>query len=367
MAENIQNYNTGEEEQEIDLMELFVKLWKRKKLIFKWCIAGAVIGLVVGFSIPKTYKTEVVLAPEVEQKTGSGISSIASMMGVNLDNSVDAINFQMFPDIVASTPFIYELLDLQVTTKDGELTTDLLDYMLEYQKTPWWAPVIKFPFTCLGWVMSLFQKEEDMESPSIAEMDVTNLPKKVRDVVKYFSENILVIIDKKTGKTSISIEMQDPLVATTVLNAVVENLKDYMTDYRTSKVRQDVENLSMICEERKADYYRAQQAYAEYQDANKNVVLQSVQAERDRLQQEMNLAFQVYSQVAQQLEASRIKEQQAKPVFAVVQPVITPLKKFAPSKAKILVIMVFLAGCVAAGWVLFGEEYVSKIKDNLKS
>ena len=186
-------------------------------------------------------------------------------------------------------------------------------------------------------------------------------------MVKYFSENILVIIDKKTGKTSISIEMQDPLVATTVLNAVVENLKDYMTDYRTSKVRQDVENLSMICEERKADYYRAQQAYAEYQDANKNVVLQSVQAERDRLQQEMNLAFQVYSQVAQQLEASRIKEQQAKPVFAVVQPVITPLRQSAPSKSKILVITVFLAGCIAAGWVLFGEEYVSKIKDNLKS
>ena len=367
MAENIQNYNIDAEEQEIDFMELLVKLWKGKKLIFKWCIAGAVIGLVIGFSIPKTYKTEVVLAPEVEQKTGSSISSIASMMGVNLDNSVDAINFQMFPDIVASTPFIYELLDLQVTTKDGELTTDLLDYMLEYQKTPWWAPVIKFPFTCLGWVMSLFQKEEDMESPSIAEMDVTNLPKKVRNVVKYFSENILVIIDKKTGKTSISIEMQDPLVATTVLNAVVENLKDYMTDYRTSKVRQDVENLSMICEERKADYYRAQQAYAEYQDANKNVVLQSVQAERDRLQQEMNLAFQVYSQVAQQLEASRIKEQQAKPVFAVVQPVITPLRQSAPSKSKILVITVFLAGCIAAGWVLFGEEYVSKIKDNLKS
>ena len=72
-------------------MEYVVKLWKKRSMIIKWCCVGAVIGLMVGFSIPKTYKTGAVLAPETEQKMGSGVSSIASMMGVSLDNSVDAI------------------------------------------------------------------------------------------------------------------------------------------------------------------------------------------------------------------------------------------------------------------------------------
>ena len=79
----------------------------------------------------------------------------------------------------------------------------------------------------------------------------------------------------------------------------------------------------------------------------------------------MNLAYQVYSQVATQLEAARIKEQEAKPVFAVLEPVTIPNRKAAPSKAKMLVIFTFLAGCCAAAWVLFGEDYWKKLKENL--
>lgn len=176
----------------------------------------------------------------------------------------------------------------------------------------------------------------------------------------------MVNVDKKTGKTEMSLELQDPLVVATVMNAVVENLKSYMSDYRTSKARQDVENLTAICEQRKADYYEVQQIYARYVDANKSVILQSAQAERERLQQEMNLAYQVYSQVATQLEGARIKVQQAKPVVAVIEPVVIPLRHVAPSKAKMLIIFTFLAGCIAAAWVLFGEEYLQKLKENFK-
>lgn len=355
-----------EEESEIDIMELISKLWKKRKMIIKWCVAGAVIGLVIGFSIPKTYTASVTLAPEIQQKTGSGVSSIASMMGVNLNNSLDAINAEMFPDVVHSTPFIVELFDLPVTFehKDTVVNTTLLDYMLEYQKSPWWSHVIKAPFKALAWCIDLVtpdEKEEGVAGP----LNPTNLPKKERGVVKFFAENIMVNVDKKSLKTQISLDLQDPQVVYTVVNAVVENLKQYMTDYRSSKSRQDVENLSVICEQRKADYYKAQQAYAEYIDANKSVIRQSAQAERERLQQEMNLAYQVYSQVAQQLEGSRIQAEQDKPVFVVVQPPVVPIQKTAPSKAKMLVIWTFLAGCCAAAWVLFGEDYWKKLKENL--
>ena len=361
---NIETQDLQPEEQEIDIMELIAKLWKRRRTILIWCGVGAVLGLVAGFSIPKTYSASAVLAPEMEESMSSGVSSIASMMGVNLDNSVDAINFQLFPDVVSSTPFIYELFDLQVKTADGELETTLLDYMLEHQKSAWWSYVVKAPFKLLGWVKSWFEKKEEPDPD--AALDMYNLPEKERGVVKFFAENIVVEMDKKTGKTTVSLEMQDPLVVTTVMNAIISNLKDYMSDYRTSKARQDAENLTVICEQRKQEYYAAQQAYARYSDANKNVILQSAQAERERLQQEMNLAFQVYSQVATQLEAARIKEQEAKPVFAVVQPPVVPLQKTAPSKVKYLVIFTFLAGCCAAAWILFGQEYWDKLKADLR-
>ena len=367
MQEN-NNYNQPyipEEESEIDIMELISKLWKKRAMIIKWCIVGAVIGLVIGFSIPKTYKAGVTLAPETQQRTSSGVSSIASMMGVNLNNSVDAISVDMFPDVVHSTPFIVELFDLPVTfeRKDSVLTVPLVEYMKEYQRSPWWSAVISAPFKALGWVMSLGKEKE--EEGTAGPLNPNNLPKKERGVVKYFAENIMVNVDKKTGKTQMELTMQDPLVVATVMEAVTENLKEYMSDYRTSKARQDVENLQIIAELRKADYYKAQQAYADYMDSNKSVIRQSAQAERERLQQEMNLAYQVYSQVATQLEGARIQAEQAKPVFAIINPVTVPIKKAGPSKAKMLVIFTFLAGCCAAAWVLFGEDYWKKLKENL--
>ena len=359
-----QNYQYNEE-QEIDIMELVAKLWKNRKKIILWCVAGAVIGLVAGVSIPKTYRASVTLAPETQQRVGSGVSSIASMMGVSLDNSLDAIDYEMYPDVVSSTPFLFELLDLQVKTADAKIDTTLQGYILEHQKSPWWSHVIGAPFRALGWAISLVKPEEEADTISVAELDMFNLPKAERSAINYLANNIVVSVDKKTGKTKMSLEMQDPMVVATVLDAVVNNLKAYMSDYRTSKSRQDVENLSMICEQRKQDYHKAQQAYAAYMDSNKSVIRQSAEAERQRLQQEMNLAYQVYSQVATQLEGARIKTQQDKPVFAILDPVCVPLKKAAPSKAKLLVVFTFLAGCCAAAWVLFGEDYWKKFKENL--
>lgn len=348
------------EDEGIDVAALFARLWKHRGLIVRWCLAGVVLGLIVGFSIPKTYKAKAVFTPETQQRIGAGVSSIASMMGVSLDNSMDAIDVEMYPDVVASTPFLFNLLDLQVSTRNGKLETDLTDYVLNHQKKAWWSHIISAPFKLIGLILP--DKEEAADTAALV---MTNLPKDERRVMKFLRKNIHILVDKKTGMTSMSIQMQDPYVAAQVLEAIVENLKRYVSDYRTSKARQDVENLTVICEERRQDYYEAQQAYAKYSDSNKNVVLNSTKAEAQRLQQEMNLAYQVYSQVATQLEGARIKVQQDKPVFAVLEPVTVPYKKSAPSKAKILVLFTLLSGCLASAWVLFLKDFWKKLKENL--
>ena len=365
MLDNVNN-TPQQDMPELDIMDLVARLWNKRYMIIKWSVLGALMGLVVGFSIPKTYKASVTLAPETQQKVGSGVSSIASMMGVNLNTSVDAISVEMFPDVVHSTPFIVDLFDLPVTfeRKDSVMTLPLVEYMKNYQKKPWWNAIIKAPFKVLAWGINLVFPQEVKDSEG--ELNPINLPKKEREVVEFFAENIQVVVDKKNSKTSMAILLQDPLVASTVMDAITENLKIYMSDYRTSKIRQDIDNLQIICEQRREDYYNAQHAYAKYVDSNKNVNLQSAQVEKERLQQEMNLAYQVYSQVASQLEASRIQAEQAKPVFVIINPVTVPIKKAAPSKAKLLIIYTFFAGCIAAAWVLFGEDYWRQFKAYIK-
>lgn len=352
------------EEQSIDLMGLLVKIWDSRKMMIRWCIFGAVIGLVVGFSIPETYSVKAVLAPETQQRVGSGVSSIASMMGVSLDNSMDAIDVDMYPDVIKSTPFLFNLLDLEVQTRDGELKTSLQDYVINYQKQPWWNHITSAPGKAVRWAVGLVKPKKEEVPAADTVLNMRNLPREERAAMRFLGSIINVEVDKKSGKTLLSLEMQDPEVAAIVLETVLENLKTYMSDYRTSKSRQDVENLTKICEERKQEYYEAQKAYAQMTDNNRNVVLNSTKADLQRMQQEVNLAYQVYSQVATQLEGARIKVQQSKPVFAVLEPVTVPVKKAGPSKAKLLVIFTFLAGFCAVAWALLGKDLWEKVRKN---
>ena len=109
-------------------------------------------------------------------------------------------------------------------------------------------------------------------------------------------------------------------------------------------------------EKQKASYESAQKKYANFVDANQNIILLSYRAEQERLQNEMNLAYQVYTQVSQQLQMARAKVQEITPVYTVVQPATVPLKPAKPNKLMILIGFMFLAGVGSVGWILFVKD-----------
>lgn len=108
--------------------------------------------------------------------------------------------------------------------------------------------------------------------------------------------------------------------------------------------------------EAKASYESAQKKYANFVDANQNIILLSYRAEQERLQNEMNLAYQVYTQVSQQLQMARAKVQEITPVYTVVQPATVSLKPAKPNKLMILIGFMFLAGVGSVGWILFVKD-----------
>lgn len=71
---------------------------------------------------------------------------------------------------------------------------------------------------------------------------------------------------------------------------------------------------------------------------------------------EMNLAYNVYNQLAQQLQMSKAKVQEITPVYTVVQPATVPLKPAKPNKIMILIGFIFLAGVGSVGWILFVKD-----------
>lgn len=356
-----------DEELEIDLMEYARKLWAVRKGLLKAAGIGALIGLIIAFSLPRQYTVEVTLAPEAGKgSAGGGLSGMASMLGLggmNMGNDADALNVTLFPDIVASTPFILDLFNTQVQTKDGVIDTTLVAY-LDQQQSPWWSQLFALPSKVVGGIVSLFQKKEKATEQALNPFQLTQTESAKVGALR---QAITASVDKKTGITTVSVTLQDPLATALVTDTVVNKLQEYITAYRVSKAQQDCDYLEELYKERQQEYYAAQQLYAQYMDTNKGVVLQRALTERERLQNDMNLAFQVYSQVAAQLQVARAKVQEAKPVFAVVEPASVPLRPSGTGKKVILLGFILLTVMGTAAWALFGKELWQSILQGMTS
>lgn len=361
---NYQNPDVQEpenDELEIDWMDILRRIIAIRKTLYKAAGVGVVLGIIIALSIPKQYTVTVTLSPEMGgDKASGGLASLASSFlgGGATSNNNDALNVTLAPDIVASTPFILELFNTHVQTLNGELDTTLVTY-LDEQKQPWWGYIKAIPGIAINTVKSLFTEKVD----TVSILNPFQLTEKEAAKVEGLRKAIIANVDKKTAMTTITVTLQDPKVTAIVADSVVGKLQQYIVDYRIKKAKEDCAYLEELYKERQKEYYQAQSKYAHYFDTNRNIAFQSVRAEQERLQNDMNLAYQVYSQVAQQLQVARAKIQEEKPVFAVVEPATIPLLPSGTSRKVILLSIVFLTVCGTSIWKIFGVYLLNQIKN----
>ena len=357
--------NHNDEELEIDLMDLLRKVIGIRKKIYKAAGIGLIIGVIVAISIPKQYTVEVTLSPEMGNNKGGGLSGLAASFlgsGVSMGDGTDALNASLSADIVSSTPFLLELSNMKVPVSGSEEIS--LSSYLDEESSPWWSYVIGFPGMVIGGVKSLFIEDEDESIFSDkASQGTIELSKKESQKIESLKKKIVASVDKKTSMTSVTATFQDSKVAAVVADSVVKKLQEYIIDYRTSKSKEDCLYLEKLFKERQQEYYEAQRKYADYMDSHDNIILQSVRTEQERLQNDMSLAYQVYSQVAGQLQVARAKVQEEKPVFAVVEPAVVPLYPSGTSRKIYVLAFIFLSVCIVISWKLFGEDILNKFKE----
>lgn len=335
-------------------LNLLVLIWGRRKRIVVNCAIAFVVACVIVFSIPKEYTSEVTIAPELnlsESGLSGSLSSLAAMAGIDMAAMSDneAIYPELYPEIVSSYPFLTDLLSLEVTTKDGELTTDLYQYLTKHQRMPWWASGMK--------ALTGFLKKPDR--PAVDDVRKANpkqLSRRQIMMLEGFSKTLHVEMDHKTSLITVGATMQDPLVAATVAESLSEKLQQYMDKYHTAKQRDNVAYLETMKQAAHEKYAETMQAYAHYTDTHYNALLESVKAEQTRLENEMEMAYQMYGQVSTQLESAKAKLQERKPICVVIQPAVVPFKASSPKKMMTAVLFVFLAFFGTVSWIIVKEK-----------
>lgn len=300
--------------------------------------------------IPRSYQAVVRLAPETDNSSGiSSLSSIASSFGFDIGGaqSSDAISPDLYPDLFMTNDWAINMLKTPIQTLDGSVKTDYYDYLRNHQQQTPWAPAFK-------WVKNLFasKAEGGNGGGGVATLNPFQLSEIDNGVVLQVTTNITCSIDKTTNVIDIAVSDQDPLVAATLADTARVKLQEFITNYRTSKARRDLEYYQMLVDQAKADYQASVDAYGRYADSHQGNLLQSYQSRQDELENNMQLYFNTMTALQQQVQNAEAKVQERTPAFTILQNASVPVKANKPKRMIFVAFMTLLSGALTFLWLI---------------
>lgn len=336
----------------IDLRLVIKKIWANKRLFYKTLPITFVLSCIYIFSLPRYYTSQVKLAPEMENNMGGGtLGSLAASFGFDLSEmqTSDAITPLLYPDLMEDNGFVTGMFGIRVKDAEGEINTTYYDYLKNHQKGAWF----NYP---IQWIKSLFPKGESKGGDGV--FNPYYLSKADNDIAESIRSNVSISIDKKTGVITINTKSQDALICKTLADSIRSQLQAFITEYRTNKARTDYEYYKNLTQKAKKDYEKARQLYGTYSDSNSDIILPSYRSKMDDLENDMQLKFNTYTTLNNQLQAANAKVQERTPAFTVLEGAAVPVKPAGPKRMLFVAAMLILA-------IIFTTTYI--IKDELFS
>lgn len=350
------------------LGQLWQDIKKHKKLYYKVLGITFIVSAILLIGTPNYYKCTVKLAPELSgSKSTSSLASIASSFGLNIGSGSmgsEALFPTLYPDLMNSVAFRSSLFPISVQREIDDTAMTYYDYLNVGQKMSLveyaLVPIIKTK----EFLVSLIKSDDEYDSDKINPFKLT---KEQFRVVELMEKKVECDVDKKTLVITINVIDQDPLIAATMADSVQKHLQEFITNYRTRKARIDLDYNQKLYEEAKERYEKARIQYASYADANRNLIFENAKSERLKLENEMNIQYQAYSQVAAQLRLAEANVQEQTPAFTILQPATVPMRKAGPKRLIILFIILFFVMIVTSFFIWNKEKhFVPLIRLNYK-
>ncbi len=317
----IQELNPRYDEDEINLLDYWRVIWKRRKII-GWIVMGiTILTAVVALFMTNIYQAKAVITP-VAGKDGSGGSSVSSMMA------------QQFGIIQAGPAPGTEIINLlkanivrEKMIEKYQLMPVLFPNKWDSLRKQWKKGGGDFslnPLALIGVARKLLETEDvgaKKKDPSVPSM---------WEGIRMLNSIIMVTQNVKENTITISVDFRDPEMAATI----AKNLMDTLVDY----IAGEAKRVSTI-----------NQKYLETQlTQNADPFIKQ----------------KIYMLIAQQIETVMMAEIKENFAFKVIDPPMAPDKKIKPKRVQMVMIS-FVVALFMGVFVAFFLEYLEKQNINI--
>jgi uncharacterized protein involved in exopolysaccharide biosynthesis len=354
-------------EDEIDLRDIILPIWKARQQILTTAIIFAIFGGIIGSLTPATYTASSTFLPQTSQPGGGlsgSLGGLASLAGINLSTGAmggGEIPPSMYATVLASEPFRKRILDAKIVVNGDSIS--YRDYLTNQPKTVL-GTISEYTIGLPGKVINAMITRES-NNANLATEGLQPLSDEEFKLQNAVAEKVSISNDKKEGIVSLTVVEKNPLVAAQVAQVTEQILQDWIIEYKIKNAKAQFDFIEKQFEAKQKEFFSIQEQLANYTDRNQNVLAASYLTRLDRLQAEFDLVNTVYSELAKQKEQAAIQLSKDTPTFSVLDPVRVPKEKTGPKKSLFIFGTCFIGLIGGAAWV-FGRKPVEDFFKVLK-
>lgn len=306
-----------DQEDEIDLLELWNVIWKGKWFIFGFTLLTTLIAVYVTlYVLPVTYKSDIVLQP-TETTSNSGLSALAANLPISLPISGGNNKNENIVSFLNSRTIKQRLIE-------------------KYNLLP------KF-----------YSKIWDTENQKWEVNNPEDQPTVLKAIQEEFQKIFIIDQDTKTNLITISWIDQDPKFTKTMLLRTVKELKYYLENEYESDAKREREfvDTQLKKSEKELEYWEKQ--------------IPSDKLTLSKIQREGLAAQTVYTELRKQLELAKISEVKEVIRFKVLDQPFVPEKKFKPKRSMICALTIVVTGFLSI-FLLFLKQFAINLRGKSK-
>ncbi|SKB70651.1 Chain length determinant protein [Parapedobacter luteus] len=327
----------------IKIKSLLSVFYSGRWLVLAIVFVFFVFGVLWGISTPKEFTTtSKVLTEENDGLSNNmGLGNLSALVGINSRNvaTIETLTPDLYPAIVTNSDFLLELAREKYYFRELDTNISLVTFFSDFEKENWIKYGVKQIFNLPS---KLLNKTPDIQldtvntnqlSTTVLDGDSTN---KNSQILSIAAPEIMALsklqkritVSKVNKIIELSTEMPDADVSAILNKKIIDYLINYVTKYKTDKERQNNIFIQNQLKEAEDQFNKNQNALASYLDANIGIIREKDKSVVQKLQTELRLSTEVYTNLSQQLELSKLKLEQSKPILTIFE---NPKRPIAPS------------------------------------
>ena len=338
-------------------------VWGNRKLLCRLAGAGIAAAIIITLSMPNEYETTVFTVAEARTVSVDAAGGVTARNAMGSERIRDAVLPSHYARVIATPQFLLPLSHMTVRLSDEAGTTlTLYEYLSNRISRPWWSYISRgifrlpalllSPFRGNGEASSLQSRATDNASSLAASpKGVTRITRRDAVVASALRKRISVEINRDKQSVALSVRMQDPQVSALVADSLQAAIQAYVTDYRTDKELNLLRQNEALLEQSRQRYYQAQEEYARYMDANRDLAPLAARIDRANLRIRMQQAFTEYSRLTTLVQANRMRVANKRPVLKVIEPAHVPVHRASPSLLLNVAVCLLFALGSGIGWL----------------